>query len=434
MANWAISCGARMSLPLLLVLGSMAMVPVLGDERSRPEPTPGTAGETSSPQLDEVVDEQIDVELLSGAKYEKATLLRVVNDGDGAPKSVRVRLENGKSRTIRMAAVRVVSLGGKELYRSADNASAKPKSRKEQKAEEEAKQKAKEHEQWLGRLTARGIKPWGDFTPEEHTEAIEAHKKQYEEVSKVIPGMYLVETEQYLFFSNAPQNVASMYIGYLDDMYKWMRHAYGLEEGVPVWRGKAAVYVFNTKEQFAHFEAEFMNNPDAGPKGAQGVCHSDSKRVITIACFLGPDPDYFAAVLVHETSHGFVACYKTPVRLPSWVNEGMAENTAMMLVTKDKGVRRKIDRFIATLRETPNPRLGEDFFVVGENIQHHYYGGASSMVRFMMQTDQKKFVKFVDLLKEGMPWEEALQGSYSATKEELVAAYGRWIEVPNLQL
>ena len=78
------------------------------------------------------------------------------------------------------------------------------------------------------------------------------------------------------------------------------------------------------------------------------------------------------------------------------------------------------------------PRLGKEFFVVDDNIPFDRYGGASSMTRFLLQSDQRNYVRFVDLLKEGMPWEEALAKSYHATKDQLVASYGRWLGVPNL--
>jgi hypothetical protein len=419
----------------VLLAGLLASVSA-GSSRGGAEevaPPDGEASESAEGGgLEEAIDKAVEIELLTGTSYPQAVLLRVVTGGNGEVESLRVRLESGRSRSIRLGAIAVVKFEGRELYRSTEQTSTKPKSKKELKAEEDAAQKAKEHEAWLARLTARGIRPWEPITSEEHAAMIAKHKQRFDEAVKLFPDLYMVETDRYLFCSNMPRHLAGMYVGYLDEMYKWMCKAYGLDEKASVWCGKASIFAFNTKEEYAKFEEAFMNQPDIG--GSMGRCHSMHDRSTTISCFIGQDPHYFGAVLVHETSHGFLYCYKTPVNLPSWVNEGMAENIAMMMVTKDKGVKGKIDRFVDELRKSPDPRLGDDFFVLGQNIDLRYYGGASSMVRFMMVTDQKKFVRYVDLLKEGTPWEEALEQCYNAKKEQLVTGYGRWIGVPGLKL
>ncbi len=145
-----------------------------------------------------------------------------------------------------------------------------------------------------------------------------------------------------------------------------------------------------------------------------------------------PAPTDFGTVLVHETSHGFIHCYQTPVRVPSWVNEGMAEVIAAKMVPSSQGVQRKEEVFLETIRTQQQPRLGAAFFATDEKIPFELYGGATTMTRFLIQTDQQKYVRFINLLKEGMDWQQAMQASYNASQQQLVAAYGAWIGVPNL--
>jgi hypothetical protein len=42
-------------------------------------------------------------------------------------------------------------------------------------------------------------------------------------------------------------------------------------------------------------------------------------------------------------------------------------------------------------------------------------------------------VRFIELLKEGQKWEEALRGAYGSSPDELLAHYGRIINVPDLR-
>src|SRR5690606_27662413 len=116
---------------------------------------------------------------------------------------------------------------------------------------------------------------------------------------KVFPDLYTVETDQYLFSSNMPQSAAAAYINYLDEMYTWMRKAYGLDEETSVWCGKASVYAFKTRDEFIRFEQQFMEHQVV--EGVQAYCHHDWERSVIIGSYIGHDPIYFGALLVHET-------------------------------------------------------------------------------------------------------------------------------------
>ena len=384
----------------------------------------------SSEELAEFVDQKLSIELQNGMRYEDATPLRVLPDKKGEkPPKLRVKLDKGGSRTWSLAAIRKMTRDGKVVY---ENLTSGSFSEKQLSKRELAKQRAEqEHRKWLGRLTARGVKPWKKFTEAEHQAAIEKHKARYEAVAKLLPSLQLVETEHFLFCTNIPPQQVGGYVQSLDRMYQWMKQTYGMSEEDQVWRGKASVFAFVREEEFAAFERQFFQNQIQS--GTAGLCHSDSRGNICISVHQGNSADYFGVVLVHETSHGFIHCYKTPVRVPSWVNEGMAEVIASLMVPSSKGVQRKEKKFLEALQSVPYPRLGEEFFVENDNIPFNRYGGATSMTRFLLQSSQANYVRFINLLKEGMPWEEALNQSYRANKEQLVTSYGRWLGVPNLQ-
>jgi len=387
--------------------------------------------DSGSEALDTLLGAHVTVHLRNGTTYTNAKVLRVRGSDDSEkPVKLRVQLSEGGGRTWSLTAIQSIELDGTIVFRNDDRPTESPTKRVS--PEERGQQRAaEEHEKWLGRLAARDIEPWSKLTEAEHETAIKTHKERYEKVAALLPGLRLFETEHFLFCTNIDPQQVGGFIASLDRMYAWMQQTYGIAKSESVWRGKASIFAFARESEFVAFERQFMKN-NVQP-GTAGLCHFDGRRNVCIAVHQGTDVDYFGVVLVHETSHGFIHCYKTPVRVPSWVNEGMAEVIASLMVPTSKGVARKEKQFLKALQSVPAPRLGEEFFVVDKNIPFNRYGGASSMTRFLLQSNERSYVRFINLLKEGVPWEEALDKTYHATKEQLVASYGRWLGIPNLR-
>jgi len=423
---------------------------ITADETAEASATADAAAEESAPaegaaalaqMLDAAVGETVTIELESGVHYEDAKLVRIDrNKKTGEIRRLRLRLADGKSRVVGISAVQRVVVGDQATMaeRQEEEAAGEDKpnrrrTRADRRAEQEAQRKRMaelERSRWLAQLAARGVEAWSPLSLREHQEAVARHKQRYQQVAAQLPDLKLVETKHFLFCTNIPSEEVSKYVQSLDRMYAWMQKAYGVDPGLPVWRGKASIYAFATREQFLAFERQYMKNRP--PEGTAGLCHYDSDRNVCMAVYRGDDLDYFGLVLVHETSHGFIHCYRTPVQAPSWVNEGMAEVIASLMVPESKGVEHKEQQFIKSLKDSAQPRLGANFFDPKSKLEFKSYGGASSMTRFLVETDQEKYVQFIDLLKSGMPWEEALGLSFRATPAQLVKSYGRWIGVPNL--
>jgi hypothetical protein len=68
-----------------------------------------------------------------------------------------------------------------------------------------------------------------------------------------------------------------------------------------------------------------------------------------------------------------------------------------------------------------------------ERVEPWQYGVASNLNRFLLQSSRQDYVRFIELLKEGQKWEEALRGAYGSSPDELLAHYGRIINVPDLR-
>ena len=291
-----------------------------------------------------------------------------------------------------------------------------------------------ERRQWLARLEARGVEAWPeDVSEEEHAQALAKSRAMIDEVIDLLPGTQLYETDNFLFTSNMPAEQVVPYAASLDQMYRYMCQLYGVDRGQKVWfGGKAPIFAFLEKHQFDAFEERFF--PDARQSlGAvaniYGLCHLSSSGEVVISCYRGDDPHDFGQMLVHETSHGFIHRYKTKARLPNWVDEGMADLVGAEMVPRSKAVRNR--ELAAMQRLAAQPSVGG--MLSAERIVDWQYGLASSLNRFLLQANREGYVRFIEALKEGMTWEEALGEAYASTPEVLLAHYSRWIGVAGLR-
>ncbi len=378
--------------------------------------------------LQDSIGSTVNVELKSGTSFVRATLLRVAFDRKkGLIRSVGLRdADTGKSQNIGFAAINKIRLDRETIYTAPVG---QPRTAADRRASLRAERAAEARSEWVERAKKNGVEPWPELTQEEHEAAIEEYRKLMEEVSKAMPGMSLYETHEFLFFSNIPANQIAPYTTALDAMHDMMCQMYGIKRGEPVWKGKCLVMAFLNQAEFLRFEQTFLQNNDA--RGAYGLCHSYSDGRVIISCYRGDRPEDFAKMLVHETSHGFIHRYRTPVHPPSWVNEGMADWIAARLIATSRSVPVRELRALQVMRQTGS--MGGGFFKPRGNIEAWQYGIASSMTDFLIRQNSAAYTRFIQGIKEGLTWEKSLQEYYQATPEELVAAYGRAIGVPNLR-
>ncbi|TWT85222.1 hypothetical protein Pla123a_00280 [Posidoniimonas polymericola] len=412
---------------------------------------PCAAVAATSDALRGAVDSTVDVTLTSGVCYEDATLLRVV--GNDAPEKVRLRLSAGRLRTIDLADIDKISTADATLFSGAGDresggseadtetmepaaeltrAELRKLTREERRAALEAAAKRRADiakRNWLARLAANSVKAWPEVGEREHQAALRAYKEKGAEAQRLMPELRLYETGRFLFYSNIPADDVGPIIERLDQMYDWMLTTYNLPRDAQVWLGKAPVYAFLTKEQFVAYERQFFqNNPQ---DGTYGLCHQTSGGEVVITCYRGQQLDEFAAMLVHETSHGFIHRYKTMQGLPSWVNEGMADYIGSLMVPKSRAVPLRESKLVERFKQ--NPTIARTFFD-DSHIGFGDYGLASSLARFMIQTNGDAYAAFVEGMKAGLKWDEALREAYHSEPVDLINAYARWLGVEGLEV
>ncbi|QDU87382.1 hypothetical protein Pla175_07410 [Pirellulimonas nuda] len=386
--------------------------------------------------LDDAVGERVTIEYASGRDAIEGTLVRVDRHKESR-ELLRLRVKvGGRTMVLKPDAVARVTHGDAEVFAGADPQAESSDASKSETTRPRGPmtravatpQTPAEHAAWVRRLAARGVRAWEGESQQEHERALAGYRQQIADVQSKLPDMRLYETQQFLFVSNIPPEEVRPYVERLDAMHAFMCDTYNLPRTQRVWLGKALVFAFRDKQQFLGYERAYHKNDG---EGAYGICHSSSGGSVVVACFQGTDPDDFAQMLVHETSHGFIHRYKTKARLPAWVNEGMAEYIGAKLVPQSNSVPNKERGAMRMVKETRN--LGGDFFKNEGGLEAWQYGVASSLNRFMIESNPQGYVLFIEALKEGQSSEEALFTGYRASPQQLLAAYGQSIEVPDLR-
>jgi hypothetical protein len=313
-------------------------------------------------------------------------------------------------------------------------ATKKPSPRKPPKKTAAQEKKEAARTKWLERLKERGVDPWPEKeSDEEHADAL---KKTYEmaiEVVSLFPNSQLHETQHFLVVSDIPPQQIAPYIASLDRMYDFMCQLYGVPKKHKVWLGgKAPIFAFLGREEFEAFEERYF--PEAKETiralgNVYGLSHLSKTGEVTISCFRGNNPNDFGQMLVHETSHGFIHRYKTKAQLPNWVDEGMADLVGAEMVPASTAVRNREMKAIEQIAQQRS--LGG--MLKADRIEGWQYGAASNLNRFLLQSNRQNYVRFIEALKEGMKWDEALKDAYGATPDELLREYGRRINVRDLK-
>jgi hypothetical protein len=287
---------------------------------------------------------------------------------------------------------------------------------------------------WLERLKERDVEPWPENeTDEEHAAALKKSREMAIEVVSLFSGSQLHETQHFLFVSNIPPQQIAPYVASLDRMYDFMCQLYGVPRTHKVWLGgKTPIFAFLEREEFDAFEERYYPESRETIRAlgnVYGLSHLSKTGEVVISCYRGNDPNDFGQMIVHETSHGFIHRYKTKAQLPNWVDEGMADLIGAEIVPASNVVKYRELKAVQQLAEQRS--LGGMF--KAERIEGWQYGVASNLSRFLLQSNRQNYVRFIEALKEGIKWEEALQATYHATPDDLLSEYGRRIGVPGLR-
>jgi hypothetical protein len=280
---------------------------------------------------------------------------------------------------------------------------------------------------WAPSHAAESPRAWPQLTSVQQQAAI-AQLKEFAQQTQTrlqIP-LRSFETQYFLFCTDLPQREANQWANLLDRMYARLAEMFAVPVGKNIWRGKALIFIFKGREDYVRYEKD-MAHTDAGKTA--GMCHAFSDGTVKIAFYRQSDELEFAHVLVHESVHGFIHRYRSPVPVPSWANEGLAETVATDLAPQ-RGHRQDVQANAREQLQAHGSRLG-DFFDT-DHIEGWQYPVAEMLCTFMIQASAPNYVTFINGLKDGLSVDQSLAEKYQAPKDRLVAVFGQWLGVRGL--
>lgn len=266
---------------------------------------------------------------------------------------------------------------------------------------------------------------WGAQSEDQQAAAV-AELKAFADQTKerLNKPLKLIETNFFLFYSDLDEQEAKNWSGLLDKMYGLMADLFGVDRKTNVWRGKALVFVFRSSADYVKFQVE-MHHTDPG--GSDGMCHTYGNGMVHIAFYRQRDELQFAHVLVHESSHGFVHRYRTPKRLPSWGNEGLAEWIANRLLLDKRPNRPKTTRNTTQILLRQYRGVGGMFDA--EHIDAWQYPVSEMLTTYMIETNKKGYIAFINGVKDGESWDDSLKIHFHETRTSLLQKFFAQLQV-----
>lgn len=271
---------------------------------------------------------------------------------------------------------------------------------------------------------------WPDLTQAEQNAAIITMRQEAMKILEQV-GMDIapVETEYFLFYSDMPRRESAKWARQLDHMYTRLTQIFHLEDGKNLFWGKAVIFVFNEQDTFRLVEAQAFNYL-SGLRVA-GLCHMRGPMVFVN--FYRQTDDYeFAAVLVHETSHGFMHRFLTPKRLPTWANEGFADYLASVSFSNSPVDRNRRQSALKFVRNG-----GDVAAVLNMSYLDETWPGPDSvgypvsylLVSLMIMDRPRRFGDWVKAVKHGKDWRQALVEDFGVDEKTLIDRFVRYYRV-----
>lgn len=266
------------------------------------------------------------------------------------------------------------------------------------------------------------VRPWPKLSAEEqatHTEQVrQACSKYLEKASlKIEP----IETRNFLFYSELSKPETQRWAKELDRMYATLLTTLEIPADSELFQGKCAVFLLKERSSFIEFERKAFAT-DATKFG--GVNHQRSGYAFTVF-YKGANEQEFNSVLIHETVHAFMYRYRSGIALPTWANEGLADFVAGHLVTystEPQSHWNHARNYVAMKKNVLS--IMNLSYAEGSWPTDDSYPVSHMLVRFLLKNKPREFKLWIDDIKAGVDWREAMIKQFGITPEVLAQGFG----------
>lgn len=224
-----------------------------------------------------------------------------------------------------------------------------------------------------------------------------------------------------LFYSDLPESTARSLLVGVRATDAQLRQWFAIPKDGDHFRGKLVMIVCREHESMNRIAGAIFGRGDH-PKEQAGFFQSAGARSYLIM-WRFPDALKLGATIAHEYAHAFLHRYRSPAPLPLWLDEGFADFVASRMLQDSP-----VDRERRPVGEWFVRRGGpvDDVFSIecmhegwpGPRLAN--YGISYLAVRGLMDAAPNETLRFIRAVKEGIPWEKALQQELGLTRAQLV--------------
>ena len=267
-----------------------------------------------------------------------------------------------------------------------------------------------------------GSQRWEVLSAEQQVEAVAQMRTDAEQVCRDVgASVELLETDFFLCYSELPRSETQRWGSELDAMYRRVARDFSIPPDLNLFWGKAVIFIFPSRDRFVAAEAAAFQQ--VLPPGVMGLCHMRGPKVF-VNMFRQSDDMAFASVLVHETVHGIMHRFLTPIHLPTWADEGFSEYVAATSFSGSPTDRTRRPQALEFIR-SGNP--------IGPIMEMDYQSGSWPgpdaigyaigyvTVELMIRDRPTKFGDWVRAVKAGKDWRQALTEDFGAKPADLAA-------------
>jgi hypothetical protein len=238
-----------------------------------------------------------------------------------------------------------------------------------------------------------------------------------------------IETSYFLVYTPVDRLALAGHAVALDKAVKGLNGLFGRPaEENPFW-GRAPIFVHEDHDRFRLAQAASFNQMVAG--NTESITNYTGAKAF-ISVVRGSDEDRFRAALLRETAHAYMHRYRSPKRLPAWAHEGFADHLAGEALEDTplgNELRRKgLDAVRASVAagDLFDAAYGDGSWPGPREINRAL---GALLIEFMLKQNRSGFVRWVNAVKAGSPWRQAMEKEYGAAPEVLLNAFVQFYRV-----
>lgn len=263
----------------------------------------------------------------------------------------------------------------------------------------------------------QGAGLWKQLTPEEHAQRTDDAVQWTQEHLDAVGIEYTkTQTAHFVLFADASlgRRDRDFTLGLLEKMYDDCLNMFALTPDDQVYAGKCTVVVIRRDEDFFAYEKRGHNRATTQ---LGGVCHYLPNGDVQIVAHRSDDEWFFRKMLVHENVHGFI--HRSRARVPSWMNEGLAEYIAHRIVPESTVVESRRRQAHGELHKKTDVSV----IFGGWPSTQWAYGLSYGLTELMIDGDRLAYRQLVHDIKDGVAWTESLQNNFRVDAAGLVSLY-----------